>query len=213
MIDIRVKTPDIRSLRFLDGKGVLFAEAQALNRTASNVHKKGVQLVARELGVPAKDIFKRGRKLKSSTKFGTVSKGKKALPRRLEVGVTGYGRPFNVGRWKGAEIRAGASVGISKSGKRRNQKGTRVVVGVTHSAYGRDQFTPKAWMLNNGAVVVRKGKSFRGVWGPGIAQIMEKPKVEAKLRKKAIEKFDKHFASSLKFVFSGQARSTGALRG
>ena len=184
MIEIRVRA-DVASLRFLDGRAVQFAEAQAINRTAGNVQKEAVSVVAEKMGVPRSRIYKRGKRAKGANKFGTVSRGRRANARRLETTITGYGRPFNVSRWNAHKVAGG----------------------VKHAAYGREQIAPGTWKIPSGAVVVRKGQSFRGVWGPGIGQVMEETSTTLHLTRFAQAKFDGHFDSALKFAFSGQARS------
>lgn len=212
MISLDIKFPQgARGLRLLDAKAVNFAEYTALNRTANNVQKKALELVSKDMGIPVSKLRKRGRSVTAGAKFGTVSKGRRASRRRLETTVTGYGRPFNAGRWGGEEVRAGASVSLG--GRRRKRRGGGVVLGTTHSAYGRNQFAKNTWMLNNGAIVKRKGKSFEGVFGPGVGQVMEKRDNIRKLQREAILRFNNHFGVALRFAFSPTARTRGAVRG
>ena len=97
MISLNVRIPQgARGLRLLDAKAVRTAEFIALNRTAANVQKLSLKLVAEEMGITVAKLRKRGRRV-TGRAFGAVSKGKRATPRRLLVKVTGYGRPFNVG--------------------------------------------------------------------------------------------------------------------
>lgn len=209
MIDVQVKLPDgeIRRLRrFLNPDKMNFAESQALNRTRANVNKLALNLVADDMGVPVSKLAKRAKvrtvsrdNNSPSGKFGGVGPGRKATRRRLTTSVIGRGRPFNVSRWKAKEVRAGASVSL----KGRNKKGGGIVLGTLHSAYGRQQFAQKAWRLNNGAVVVRKGNSFRGVWGPGVAQVMSKRALVRKLEIETQKRFDQHFTSAVRFAFNG----------
>lgn len=210
MIDLTVKVRpgDVSRLRqFLSPSKVEAAEAQALNRTAANVTKESLRLVADDMGIPVSKLAKRARARTipvrdnnhSSGKFGSVGKGRKATRRRLRTSVVGRGRPFNVSRWKAEEVKGGASVSL----KGRKKKGTGRVLGVLHSAYGRQQFAAKTWRLPNGAVVVRRGESFRGVYGPGVGQVMERRHIVRKLTMEAQKRFDGHFASALRFYFDG----------
>jgi hypothetical protein len=202
-------------LRLLDPAAMLASEAQALNRTRNNLQTAAIELVADEMGIPKAKLAKRGRRVsvalsKSGSKagkFGAVSKGRNATRRRLETSVRAFGRPFNVGRWDGQEVREGASTSLS--GRKRKGKGR--AVGTTHSAYGRRQFAPGTWRLKNGAIVKRHGKSFRGVYGPGVAQVMEYPHIRRKLDALALKQFDRHFSAAVAFRFSsaGQALSGG----
>lgn len=212
MIDVTVKLPDgeISKLRrFLHPDKMSFAESQALNRTRANVNKLALKLVAEDMGIPLSKLAKRARARtvsrdnnSPSGKFGGVGPGRKATRRRLTTSVIGRGRPFNVARWKAKEVRSGASVSL----KGRNKKGSGTVLGTLHSAYGREQFAKKAWRLKNGAVVVRHGASFRGVYGPGVGQVMEKREIVRKLVMETQKRFDQHFTSAIRFAFAGGVR-------
>ncbi len=204
MIDIKLEFPpgqQIRLLRILDPKAMETAEAQALNRTRNNVQTLAIKLVAKEMGVTTAKLKKRGRDVqvnlrdsaKKSGKFGALTKGRNATRRRLHTSVRGFGRPFNVGRWDAQEVRLPGVAG----GKGR-------ALGVTHRAYGRRQFAKKTWMLENGAVVKRKGRSFQGVFGPGVTQVMEYPHIRRKLERKAIDKWNQHFKSAVQFAFTSR---------
>lgn len=224
MIDVRVKLPNgerVKVLRLLDGKAMQFAEVQAINRTAANMQKLALKIVARKMGVTTAQIKKRGRgttarggATKKAGKYGTISQGRKANRRTLSTTVDGYGRPWNAGRWEGREIRSGATSGV---GGRRDARGGGTVIGTTHSAYGRPQVALRTWRLKNGAIVKRKTfnkQSFTGVYGPGIGQQMEKPKVARPLTKYAQKQFAKHFKASVEFAFSPAGlRAVSGVRG
>ena len=212
-IDVRVpKTQELRLLRLLDPKTMAKAEAQAVERTAKNVQTEALEAVSDEMGIPVAKLRKRGRGVSGRGSFGAISKGKKATPRRLSTTVTGYGRPFNVSRYGGEAIYAGASTTLSGR-KRRRQKGARVVA-TRHKAWGEERVLPGTWMLQNGAIMVRSGKSFRGVFGPGVAQEMERPPVMRRLEKLATERFLHHFREAAKFLFSDAgARARSGVRG
>lgn len=187
MLDIRVELPRpqlLKILRTIDGKAVLYAETQALNRTANNVSKVAIKEVSREMGIKRSEIAKRGRRIdfRGTDKYGGINRTKKAARRRLFAVVSGRGRPFNIKRFKAKIAKDGA----------------------THEAWGRSQFAEGVWRLKNGAFVVRSGKSFRSVFGPGITHVMEYPHVERKLEKEALAKFDGHFATAIRYAFSSQ---------
>lgn len=203
MIELRVANPrdlDRQFLRVLDPKAVAFAEVEALNRTAANVQTLALELVSEDMGIPKSKLRKRGRGARAGAKFGTVSKGRKARARRLSTSVSGYGRPFNVTRWKAEEVREGASTSL----KGRKRKGKGGVLGVTHNAYGRTQFTRNAWIAPwpGNPVILRKGDKLKGVFGPGVAQVLEKRKNLRRLETTATTRFEQHFASRLQFAFS-----------
>ena len=86
------------------------------------------------------------------------------------------------------------------------------MLGPTPAAYGREQFARNTWMLKNGAIVKRKGRSFEGVYGPGVAQVMEKRPILRKLEREAVVRFNNHFGVALQFAFSPSARTRGAVR-
>ena len=194
MIDLRVEIPareQTRLLRALDGRAVNWAEVQALNRTRNNVQTTGLEAVAGAMGIKVSKLRKRVRKLevgqlRASGKFGTVAKGRNATRFRLETSVRGFGRPFNVSRWNAKPIR--------------DARGR--VVAVTHSAYGREVTAERTWLLGNGAVVTRSGNSFRGVFGPGVAQMMERRDVRKAMEQEAIKRFPQHFKSAIEFAFT-----------
>jgi len=183
--------------RALSPDRMLIAESQALNRTRANVNKLAVKIAAQKLGVKPAKIAKRARAQTRGGKFGAVGPGEEATRTRLETSIIGRGRPFNVGRWRAKVVRAGASQSLSG----RNRRGTGVVLGVTHSAYGREQFARSAWMLNNGAVVKRRGQSFTGVFGPGVAQQLEAPDVVRRLERLTQRQFARHFASAVRHQY------------
>lgn len=196
MFDIRV-TPErgTRLDRLIDPKAVAWAEAQALNRTAGNVQTVGLTEVSKAMGVPVTKLRKRGRAKapkRPSGKFGAVTKGRKASRRRLETSVIGRGRPFNAGRWNGADV---------------------VVAGRTvatmHEAYGRKQIAKRTWRLKNGAIVKRKGASFEGVFGPGVAQMMERASVVRRMEREAVERFEHHFSQAIDFAFASGVAGRG----
>ena len=54
------------------------------------------------------------------------------------------------------------------------------------------------------AVVKRKGRSFQGVFGPGVTQVMEYPHIRRKLESKAIDKWNQHFKSAVLFAFTSR---------
>lgn len=184
MIDIRATIPNLRTLRALNGRAVVFAEVQALNRTRNNVQSEGVKAVADAMGIKPSKLRKRGSGTKGNA-FGAMAKGRNANRRRLETSVIGRGRPFNVSRWLVGELKQGARVWA-----------------VTHDAYGRQQTATNVWRLKNGAVVVQSGNSFRGVFGPGVTQMMERKDIAKELEQVAIEQFPRHFKAAIEFAFS-----------
>jgi len=211
MIDIKLEFPpgqQIRLLRILDPKAMETAEAQALNRTRNNVQTLAIKLVAKEMGITTAKLKKRGRRVevslrdaaKKSGKFGALTKGRNATRRRLHTSVRGFGRPFNVGRWNAQEVRAGESTSL----KGRKRKGQGRSIGVTHAAYGRRQFAKQTWMLKNGAVVKAHGASFKGVYGPGVTQVMEYRHIRRKLEREAVMRWDQHFKSAVQFAFASR---------
>ena len=215
MIDIKLEFPpgaQIKFLRLLDPAVMAGAEAQALNRTRDNVRTLAIKLVAKEMGITTAKLKKRGRDVqvslrdsaKKSGKFGAVALGKDATKRTLSTSVRGFGRPFNVSRWGGELVLPGASVSISRTGKRRKRKGKGRPLGTVHSAYGRQQFAPNTWMLKNKAIMVRDGASFRGVYGPGVTQVMEYPNIRRILERLAVKKWDQHFKSAVEFAFTAR---------
>ena len=210
-LDVRIDRRDeARALRWLDPGRVAWAESQAVNRTAANVQTKALELVGEAMGISVSKLRKRGRGATARGKFGAVSRGRAARPKRLITAVTGYGRPFNVTRWGGQEIRAGASVSLK--GRKRRGKGR--VVGTTHRAYGREQTALRTWMLPSGAIVVRDGDSFRGVYGPGVAQQMETPEIMGALEREALKRFGEHFRDAVRFAFSPAGdRAVSGIRG
>lgn len=215
MIDIRVQFPKdeaLRLLNLLDPKAMAFAESQAVNRTAKNVQSFGLELIAKKMGISKAKLRKRGRGVSATgNTFGTVSQGRRSTRRTLSTTVTGYGRPFNAGRWDGQEIRSGAS---TSAGGKRKRRGKGTVLGTQHRAYGRPQVAPRTWMLRNGAIVVRDGNSFRGVFGPGVAQQMGHRDVMGPLQKHAQERFLFHFKEAVEFAFSAQGkRAVRGIRG
>ena len=215
VVQVKVEFPpgqEVRLLRLLDPKTLAKAEAQAVDRTARNVQQEALEAVSDEMGIPVKKLRKRGRGVSGRGSFGTVSKGRKPTARRLSTTVTGYGWPFNVSRWDAQPIYSGESSTLS--GRRRRAKGRRRVVAVRHRAYGREQVVAGTWLLGNGAVVVMSGESFRGVWGPGVGQQMEKPHVMRRLERVAQERFLYHFREAARFLFSAAgARARSGVRG
>jgi len=221
VIDIKLEFPpgeQIRLLRILDPKAMASAEVQALNRTRNNVQTLAVKLVAAEMGITTARLKKRGRRVdvsvqdsaKKSGKFGAVTKGRNANRRTLSTSVRGFGRPFNVGRWGAEAVKGGASTSLG--GRRRKGKGR--VLGVVHSAYGRRQFARGTWQLKNGAVVKRQGRSFEGVYGPGVTQVMEYRHIRRKLEAEAVKRWDQHFKAAVEFAFTskGQRVARGVRR-
>lgn len=191
MIVLRLQLPPgTRIDSIISPKAVAWAEAQALNRTRNNAQTEGLKLVSRAMGISSTDLRKRkgGSASRGKGKFGAVAKGRNATRRRLETSVIGQGRPFNVTRWNGQAVRI-------------NNR----VVATTHSAYGRRQIAKRTWMLGNGAIVTRSGASFRGVHGPGVGQMMERPKVVRAMQAKVAERFPSHFQSALTFALSPKA--------
>ena len=196
MIEIKFEIPQRQLLQALNPKALEFAEAEALNRTRNNVQTVGLKQIARAMGVKQSQLRKRGKPKDRSIqqsgrkagKFGAVVKERDATRRRLETGVTGRGRPFNVGRWDGKPVTVGGRT-----------------VATEHGAYGRRQIAKRTWQLKNGAIVTRKGNSFRGVWGPGVRQMMERRDVLRMMEREALERFPGHFRSVVRFAFSRQA--------
>lgn len=192
MIELRVRMrPPLRDLKIFNPRVYARAEAQALNRSRNNAQTEAIKVVAKAMGVPRSRLKKRGRfsvgnPNARSGKFGAMAKGKNANTRRLETAVIARGRPFNVTRWGGKAIKG---------------KGRRVVA-TQHSAYGRQQVARKTWMLKNRAIVVRQGKSFRGVYGPGTAQQFEKPQVIKRVQQVVIKRFPGHFRSALRYFIA-----------
>ena len=181
-------------LSLLDPKRYKWAMKESLNRTAGNVATFGVKKVAKEMGIPEGNLKKRGRfAVGSGKKFGAVSKGRGATARRLAAEVKGYGKPFNAVRWNGAAL---------GDGKR----------GVKHEAWGRPQVNLKAWQLTNKPgkpLVIRKGKSFRGLYGPGVTNVMQKPEIEQSMQKFANRRFRGHWRSRLAFAFNTDQLPSG----
>ena len=187
-LDIRFAPGDEnRLLSKLDPKRYAWAMKEALNRTATNVATFGHKKVAKEMGLTAKQLYKRGRRTQGGNKFGTVSRGRRASIRKLRTTVTGYGRPFNVTRWDGTPVN--------------NNRATQ------HSAWGRRIQLEKTWMLMRkpgNPIVKRRGKSFTGVFGPGVAQMMEKPVILTPMQRFANRRFRVHWRSRLRFAFEAR---------
>lgn len=193
MINIRVEIPRFqqqRLLKTLSPRAVQFAETQALNRTAANVQKVGINRVARAMGIKRSQVRKRGKSVsaRAGTKFGAVSRGRKATRARLFTSVIGAGKPFNVRRWDAKPVKVAGRT-----------------VATEHAAYGRRQIAKRTWQLPSGAVVVRSGNSFRSVFGPGIAQMMERRDVMQAMQTEATARFPGHFAQAFEFAFSSRA--------
>ncbi len=194
MLSLRVEFPkgtSRRLLQLLDPGRVKWAEAEALNSTAGKVQRLGVQLVSQQMGIPPAKLAKRGRRVfgSSADKYGTVSRGRRANRRRLFVTVHGVGRPFNVVRFKGVPIR----------------QGSRRVVGVQHQAWGRTQVAMGVWQLVNmpgRPFVIRQGRSFRGVFGPGVRHVLEYPHISGALLREAQRQFPRFFANRIEYAFS-----------
>lgn len=190
MIEIRLDRAtqrQLRRLRILDPQTVALATAQALNRTRNNAQTAGIKAVSLAMGIPRSKLKKRGRAIVTNTnarsgKFGAVAKGKNATKRTLRTAVVGRGRPFNVTRWGGKEV---------KVNKR--------AVATQHAAYGRKQIAKRTWMLKNRAIVVRQGASFRGVFGPGVGQMMQRPRVVKAMQDEVFARFPGHFSSAFRF--------------
>lgn len=188
MIDLRIEFPrGTRLDRLIDPRAVEWAEAQALNRTRNNVHKVGLEVVARAMGISVSKLRKRGKMTSRgrSGKFGAMAKDRRATRRRLRTAVIGTGRPWNVTRWNGQVVRVAGRV-----------------AGTSHEAYGRRQVAPRTWMLPSKAIVVREGRSFRGVFGPGVGQMMQRRDVLSAMQGEALKRFPRHFSSAVDFAFS-----------
>ena len=212
MLDIRVETPRrefTALLRVLEPSRVAFAEAQACNRTAANVQKTGIELVAKRMGIPQTKLAKRGRRTdwRGRRQHGAFARGRKATRRHLQASLRGVGRPFNVTRFNAVPIYAGSSTSL-KTGKQRNpgKKKGRRVIGVAHNAWGRRQTAgPNVWRLKNGAFVIPSGNTFRGMFGPGVTHVLQYPSVEKKLVQVALERYPQHFSSAIEYAFSSDS--------
>ena len=181
-------------LSLLDPKRYQWAMKEALNRTAGNTAEFGLKKVAKYMGLSETQLKKRGRFTQGSgKKFGAVSRGKRATQRRLAAEVKGYGKPFNAVRWDGEAL----------GGAKR---------GVQHSAWGRHQINMKAWQLTNKPgkpLVIRDGKSFRGLFGPGVVKVLERDDIERSMAKYANRRFRGHWRSRLTYAFNVDQLPTG----
>jgi len=196
VITLKVELPkgeQAKLLRLLSPKRFEEAEAQALNRTANNVQKFGLELVSSYMGIPKSKLNRRGRSVsatKTGGKFGAISKGRRASRKRLATDVLGVGRPFNVTRFNATVVRS-------------NKRQT----GVTHRAWGVTRTLEKVWMLVNKPgrpVVVREGKSFRGVYGPGVGQVLDITRHRRLMERHAQERFEFHMVSRLRYKFGAK---------
>ena len=153
-----------RMISLLDPRRYEWAVRQSINRTAGNVAKAAHAKVAKDMGISKSKLLKRRRRTSaSSAKFGSVGRGKRATRRRLEAEVVGFGRPFNATRFEGKPLYGGVG---------RRQTATY------HKSYNRPQVATGTWMLTKKAgnpIVTKSGNSFRGVYGPGVAWVMEQP--------------------------------------
>ena len=100
-LDVRVRP---RPSLLVPSAVIEAATAQALNRARNNGRRVGLRAVAKEMGLRQKDLKKRGRIRKDSSKYGAMPHGRNATRRRLETSIIGRGRPFNAGRWDGIPI-------------------------------------------------------------------------------------------------------------
>ena len=208
MLEVRVKFPReqfVKALRALDPRTVAWAEAQALNRTGANVQQAGLKEVSKYMGISETRLAKRGRKtdFRGSSKFGAFNPTKKATPKSARLTLSARGRPFNVRRFGGKAIHAGARTSL----KQRKTKGKGRILAVQHQAWGRDQVALGVWQLRNGAFVVKKGETFRGVFGPGVTNVIQRRPIMTKLEQVAATRFTHHFNKAIEFAFSraGQA--------
>ena len=187
MLDIRVELPRsarLRLARLVDGRAIAWAESQAINRTARNVTTLGIKEVAKEMGIKRSKLAKRGRQrnFRDSSKYGGINPKRRATRRRLFTEISARGRPFNVRRF-GAK---------------------RVLGGVHHEAWGRGQTARGAWMLKNGAAVIRSGSSFRSVFGPGVTHVFQYPRIARLMQREAVRKFPGHFSTAVRYALSSQ---------
>ena len=203
MIAISVKIPNRQKValaNLLSPKRVAWAEAQAVNRTAANTKDLGLKRVAKEMGLPVSKLAKRGRRTdwRGSSKFGAFSQVKKANRSRLRAVLRGVGKPFNINRWKNTPIYEGSRSSI-KTGKQTRKRTAKRVIGVTHTAWGDVTTIGNVWRLANGAYMVRDGKTFRSVYGPGVTHVLGYPHIAKLLRWYAQRRFTHHFKVALAY--------------
>lgn len=208
MIQLSVELPpaqEARMLRMLDPKRMRVAEKQALTRTQANVQSESLQLVSKKMGIPIAKLRKRGRvTFASRAAFGAIAKSKNPTLRSLEAQVRATGKPFNVIRWQAREIKGGSSQSIKS---RRKTKGKGRSVAVAHKAWGREQITLGAWIMkaNGGTFVAIKSRSKgrpRGVYGPGVTQVIKYPEVLRALEVHTVTQFNHHYTQAVNYVFS-----------
>lgn len=221
MIEMQISVPhttERRVARWTDPARLAKAEAQALNRTVNNLQKAAQDALSEEMGIPKSRLRLRGRFVSARTR----QQG--ALPRRhanrhyLEAVLSGYGRPFNLSRW-GAKPVYGARRGSGrgsytslKTGRvvnpRKSKRGR--VLGVQHSAWGRNQFAPRLFMLPlAGRPVVKatgnrtkRGKAqLEGAYGPGVTHVLQYTHVRLELANYTRRRLAHHMASRLQYHF------------
>lgn len=203
-INVRMTSRSKRNIRALTNPGAVdWAEAQALNRTAVNVRDVGIKRVAKEMGLSASKLRKRGRgaDFRNKRQHGAFSQTRKANKRRAQAVLQGFGRPFNINRWKNKPIYAGSRTSL-KTGKVTRPRGVQQVIGVTHKAWGDTTTIGGVWRLKNGAYMVRDGDSFRSVYGPGVTHVLGYPDVARFIRRYANRRFRHHFDRAMAYAFS-----------
>ena len=208
MLDVRIEVPQQKwrsLLRAVDPKAVTFAETQALNRAAANGRSKGIELVAKAMGIGKTKLRKRGRQadFRGGNKHGAFSQTKRATRRQHEAVLSGFGRPFNINRWKNTPIHSGSSTNIQTRVRRRER--SRQVIGVTHNAWNDTKTIGNVWRLSNGAYVTRTGNTFRSVYGPGVTHVLEYPEVSTPLIEHIQERFEHHFDQAIDYALSSQS--------
>ena len=204
MITIDIKIPERQknnALNLVDPKGMAWAEAQALNRAAANTRDFGLKLVARQMGIPRTKLAKRGRRTdwRGSARHGAFSQTKRANRRVATAVLQGFGRPFNINRWKNKPIYEGSRTSIKTRRQTRTRRAQRVI-GVTHTAWGDTTTIGNVWRLSNNAYMVRSGKSFRSVYGPGVTHVLQYPRVSKSVIRFAQRRFNHHFRAAVDYV-------------
>ena len=100
----------------------------------------------------------------------------------------GVGRPFNVTRWGG----------LALYGPDGRQAATR------HHAWGTPRILQDTWQLVNEPgqpIVLGEGASFRGVYGPGVAQTLEVKEISVAMQRFTNRRFRHHWRSRLRYAF------------
>ena len=191
----------------LDGKAVAFAERESLNGTAAAVQRTARKEISDAMGVTETALRKRGRTVAArNSKTGKVGALplKRASRRRLVASITGYGRPFNLTRFKAQEVRTGSSTGLT--GRRRRGRG--MALAVVHEAWGRRQVAMGMFVLpvaGKPVVVPRGAKGLRGAYGPGVTHVMEYPAIVRAMQDRATLEFPRRFRERLRYAFSSKS--------